>query len=255
MKIVVINNLHGESLWQNIIAKEFNSSDKIIFLGNYFDSYEKFTSEEELTNYLNIISYKKQFPNKIELLIGKHDHHYNAAIEKSEQYNTNTSAISSNLLDTHTKDSILKICHLEKIGDKNYLFSNLGISKTFLAEVSTSLFQSYFLLKNYHTDLEWTVDCINNLYVKKPYMFNFCDTFGHDLSHQSPLHISLSALISDILENYIQVIGISKHNLLKIDSFNIVTDSLLITPEIQECNYLVINDDDIQVKNITINSI
>lgn len=73
MKIITIPDLHGKEVWNTI---DPSSYDKIIFLGDYVDSKGDYSDREEATNLEQIIEFKKQHPEKVELLIGNHDLHY-----------------------------------------------------------------------------------------------------------------------------------------------------------------------------------
>ena len=74
MKILIVPDVHGSHEWEK--AKEkINEVDKIIFLGDYFDAWEnKWPDQGE--NFLNICSFKRQYPDKVILLIGNHDFSY-----------------------------------------------------------------------------------------------------------------------------------------------------------------------------------
>ena len=53
MKTVVIGDVHGRSLWKLIVNQE-QDADRIIFIGDYFDSFD-IKGEEQLNNFLDII--------------------------------------------------------------------------------------------------------------------------------------------------------------------------------------------------------
>lgn len=72
MKVVTIGDIHGSTTWENV---DPNTYDKIIFVGDYVDSWNM-TNQEELENLKNIIDLKKELPQKVELLIGNHDFQY-----------------------------------------------------------------------------------------------------------------------------------------------------------------------------------
>jgi predicted phosphodiesterase len=72
MKHLVIGDLHGKDIWQKI---RINQYEKIIFVGDYVDHWtlpDRFIYE----NLQNIIKLKRQYPEKIELLLGNHDVQY-----------------------------------------------------------------------------------------------------------------------------------------------------------------------------------
>jgi predicted phosphodiesterase len=72
MKHIVIGDIHGRDTWQRVNTKLY---EKIIFLGDYVDSYtlSDFTILENLKK---ILTFKKKNPEKVILLLGNHDVHY-----------------------------------------------------------------------------------------------------------------------------------------------------------------------------------
>jgi len=72
MKVIAIGDIHGRDNWKNISVEDF---DKIIFLGDYCDSFY-FPDAAILNNLKEIIELKKKFPEKVVLIFGNHDVHY-----------------------------------------------------------------------------------------------------------------------------------------------------------------------------------
>jgi len=72
MKHIAIGDLHGRDTWQNVNTRSYH---KVIFLGDYADSYT-LSDLAILDNLKRIIALKKRQPEKIELLLGNHDAHY-----------------------------------------------------------------------------------------------------------------------------------------------------------------------------------
>ena len=72
MRVITIPDLHGKDCWKKIAPDEY---DKIIFLGDYADSFT-ISSVEIIKNIEEIIEFKTSNPNKVELLLGNHDMHY-----------------------------------------------------------------------------------------------------------------------------------------------------------------------------------
>jgi len=72
MKHIVIGDIHGRDNWQEISIRNY---DKIIFIGDYVDSYE-LSDFAILENLKKIISLKKRHPEKVVLLLGNHDVQY-----------------------------------------------------------------------------------------------------------------------------------------------------------------------------------
>ena len=89
-RLLVIPDLHGRKFWREAIANNIGQVDKVIFLGDYLDPYMNEIEEDtdsmecndfydcyNLMNMLNdIISLKKNEPDKYILLTGNHTDSY-----------------------------------------------------------------------------------------------------------------------------------------------------------------------------------
>lgn len=71
MKKLVIGDIHGRTIWKEIIEKE--SPDQVIFLGDYVSTHDDVTEEEQIKNLEEILTYKEENPDKVVLLRGNHD--------------------------------------------------------------------------------------------------------------------------------------------------------------------------------------
>jgi len=71
MKVVVIGDIHGRDNWKAIIPK-VDEYDKIVFVGDYTDSYE-LPNPVILQNLQEIIKFRREFPDKVVTLVGNHD--------------------------------------------------------------------------------------------------------------------------------------------------------------------------------------
>jgi predicted phosphodiesterase len=72
-KILFLGDTHGRNTWRQIIEKE--KPTKVIFVGDYFDSFN-ISGIEQLTNFQEIINFKLSNTCETILLIGNHDFHY-----------------------------------------------------------------------------------------------------------------------------------------------------------------------------------
>lgn len=72
MKTVVFGDIHGRSIWKDIVEKEIDA-DRFIFLGDYFTSREGINEEDQIANFLEIIEFKQVNPENVFLLRGNHD--------------------------------------------------------------------------------------------------------------------------------------------------------------------------------------
>lgn len=122
MKIVAIGDVHGSFNWIDVVIEHFNSCDKFIFLGDYFDPYHSELVNTMVDNFKAILEYKKHYPDKFILLRGNHDWHYiSNYIERSTRYNLKyKNEISKILLDNK---SLMTDCY--QIG--SVVFTHAGI--------------------------------------------------------------------------------------------------------------------------------
>ena len=72
MKHVIIGDLHGRDVWQQV---NFSKYEKAVFLGDYVDSFKR-SDRVILDNLKAVIALKKLYPEKIVLLWGTHEFPY-----------------------------------------------------------------------------------------------------------------------------------------------------------------------------------
>lgn len=74
-KSLIIGDLHCRPIWKDIVAKEGNTCDKIIFLGDYTCPKEvKFNDPTDACGFLyEVLDFKDKNPDKVILLRGNHD--------------------------------------------------------------------------------------------------------------------------------------------------------------------------------------
>lgn len=74
-RYLILGDLHCRSIWKDIVAKETDSCNKIIFLGDYTCPKEvTFDDPTDACGFLyEVLDYKDQNPDKVILLRGNHD--------------------------------------------------------------------------------------------------------------------------------------------------------------------------------------
>lgn len=75
-KVIAIGDVHGLKHWKTIVGSSHNKDTKFVFLGDYIDPYEDICIEDLLSNFADIISFKKSRADEVVLLLGNHDMHY-----------------------------------------------------------------------------------------------------------------------------------------------------------------------------------
>jgi len=124
MKIAVIGDIHGLETWRHI-TKDIDELDKIIFIGDYVDSYHAI-NQLQRQNLLGIIQFKDDNPDKVVLLLGNHDMHY-------VNDNLECSGFSWNkykLFHSIYRDNLDKFKMIHREGD--FIFSHAGLSSKYL---------------------------------------------------------------------------------------------------------------------------
>jgi predicted MPP superfamily phosphohydrolase len=130
MKIFIIGDIHGRTIWKkyNEIEKMLSNDeydgkyDKYVFLGDYCDSF--YIKDKIIyDNIIDIINFKKKFKNKVILLWGNHEMNY---LFSDDKYNCSgyrpTMWIELNKL-LNTNKELFNFSYQYK----NYIFTHAGI--------------------------------------------------------------------------------------------------------------------------------
>jgi predicted MPP superfamily phosphohydrolase len=244
MKTIVLGDTHGRSNWKLAIHQD--KPDRVIFIGDYFDSFE-ISGVEQIANFKEIIQYKETNPQvEVVLLIGNHDHHYFPEVGY-----TGTSGYQSGIAPSITQVIDENRYHLQMAyGFGDYLFTHAGVSPVFMDQVFG---ENDWSIENIVVDL-------NEMFRYKPKAFDFngFEPSG-DNTTQTPIWIRPRSLMSankkhkkGLKKDYIQIVGhtaMRKIDLEGNDKFTGGRYYFIDTMEISG-NYLVIQDN-----NITVNSV
>jgi hypothetical protein len=207
-KTIVIGDLHGRSDWKLAVYKE--NPDRVIFMGDYFDSFE-ISGVEQIHNFKEIIEYKEtsftndgkdnQHKTEVVLLIGNHDHHYFPEVGY-----TGTSGYQSGIAPSITQVIDENRHHLQMAyGFGDYLFTHAGVSPVFMDQI----------LGENSWSKETIVETLNDLFKYKPRLFDFngFESSG-DSTTQTPIWIRPRSLMSankkhpkGLKNDYIQIVG------------------------------------------------
>lgn len=229
-KIVCWGDLHGRNCWKDIVAQNSNA-DLYISIGDYLDTHENITGEQQLENFKDIRKFKEDNKDKVVLLFGNHDFHYlDVAQEQYSGFQSGMQWVFKDTLDEALKKDLLQMCYIQ---DK-FLFTHAGVSKTWLKN------------SNYTFD-EPLMTFINEIFKYQPkhFKFNGRDPYGDDIT-QSPIWIRPESLFEDGLKEYIHVVGHTTQNSInppKGDSNMWFIDTLGTSGE-----YLVIENNEINIR-------
>ncbi len=157
-KILIIPDIHGRTFWEK--AKELiNEVDKVVFLGDYLDPYfrEHISKEQAIKNFKEIISFKKDYSDKVILLIGNHDHHY--WFQYKYDYGCRRDDENFDEISNLFMDNLEYFQLSYKIN--NYLFTHAGVLKGWLDVINGKKKVRTTVKINLETEI--TIDNLNTL--------------------------------------------------------------------------------------------
>lgn len=126
IKYIVIPDVHGRDFWRDVVSEYIADNDiKFIFLGDYLDPYDYEEIDNEYQGLLDIIDYKKNYPDRFILLLGNHDLHYLTTEGRGSRWDylnskRNEETFRNNL-------NLFAMTYSEEINGKKFLFSHAGI--------------------------------------------------------------------------------------------------------------------------------
>ncbi len=223
-KIIAIGDIHGRTIWEEIVKN--NSFDKCIFIGDYFDSYYRVSSKEQIVNFLNICSFTKNNKSKVTMLTGNHDFQYLKRAHPDDKFNTGYQFAAADQIQVILEQEIelLQMC---KVID-TYLFTHAGVTETWCAINGI--------------DKNNLAESINESFNTKPSRFYFKSgrnrsASGNDVT-QSPIWVRPPSLGEDFIEGYRQVVG---HTTQK-DGIKLKAAPYILIDALGVNEYLVIED-------------
>lgn len=247
-KTVVIGDCHGRSIWKLIVHKE--NPDRVIFIGDYFDSYDM-SGVEQIHNFKEIIEYKEtsftnegtdqQHKTEVVMLIGNHDHHYFPEVGY-----TGTSGYQDRLAPSISQVVDENRHHLQMAyGFDEFLFTHAGVSPEFMDQVFGSNGWS----------IDSVVEDLNELFRYKPkaFEFNGFEPSG-DNTYQTPIWIRPRSLMAinkkhdkGLKDHYIQIVGHTQVRQIDIEGKATGNRYYFIDALGTSGEYLVIQDGQVQV--------
>lgn len=242
MKTIFIGDIHGRSIWKDIVARE--NADRVVFIGDYFDSFNIGSAEQQY-NFKEIIEYKEtaftdegldtQRKTQVIMLIGNHDYHYYPGRETYSGYQHGAAASIRQLLEEN-KDH-LQMCYQFD----NILCSHAGMGHNWLVEQEK--YESGSI-----------ADHVNDIWKYKPLQFMFCgmNPYG-DSKTQTPIWIRPMSLMSGnketfLKKDYIQIVGHTQ--VKKIDTGKATGGRYFFIDALDEGQYLIHEDGKFKVGRI-----
>jgi hypothetical protein len=196
-KIVVIGDIHGKSVWKEIVNKE-TDADTIIFIGDYLDSWD-ISPTMMAENFQEIVKFKEDSNKEIILLVGNHDLSYICSSCRCSGYNLELDSLVGNFITKLFNDKFIKTFHIEG----NILFSHAGVTKSWLSNTVNYL---NIESKNIFTQ----INIINSLVAETPSLLKYV---AYDTSNrgfhidQGPVWVRPPSLLENKLDTIEQVVG------------------------------------------------
>ena len=182
-KTIVIGDVHGRDDWKHVLyhAKHY---DKMIFIGDYFDSWD-IPAMEQMRNFREIVEYKRKYPKKVVLLYGNHDLHYLLEREQYSGFQDKYQMMIKMLLED-AKD-VMQWAYEEG----EYLFTHAGVTISW-CEAN-------------NVDQDNVVQSINELPLTA-FKFKGVDLSGNNVT-QGPCWVRPQSLYQDRIAGHTQVVG------------------------------------------------
>ena len=214
MKILIIGDVHESDFWVTNVNNNMDRNEKIVFMGDYFDSFKRVSAQEALENFKKIISLREKCGggDQVIMLIGNHDFHYTKfCMSRYSGFSTTTFVTAGSYLDELIDQGTMRLTY-EIDG---YLFSHAGVSQTWFGEMIGG-----------DTD----VSDINHIFRQSPRIVEFrndertTSQYG-DNEHQSPIWIRPNSLSMNPYDDYHQIIGHTAFDFSSIDSNRVTMDN------------------------------
>lgn len=190
-KKIVIGDIHGRDIWRKIL-KGYSGEEIVVFMGDYFDTFEFITTAQQIKNFKGIVALKAKYPEKVKLLIGNHDYHYLPGVNgKYSGYQVAGAQDIQNALVDSLK--FLQMCYVNEYK----VFTHAGVTKTWCRNNGI----------NPVGNIE---NQINKLFAENKKAFEFCvgaiDPSGDD-PMQSPIWVRPGSLIEDYIPDATLIVG------------------------------------------------
>jgi len=221
MKNIYIGDIHGRDVWKQIVEKH-SDVDNIVFIGDYFDSFD-ISGIEQLRNAQEIIEFKKEREldptKKVYLLIGNHDIHYWPGIKDRGS----TSGFQPTMMFQFEQffrenENMFQMSVSLGTTINRRLCTHAGVSAKFLKDVGYWTYD--------YEDESHVSEFLNELFKHKPNQFTFnsyadrymgfANGYGNN-EEQSPIWIRPKSLQrsnknEDIKKMYVQIVGHTHQN-------------------------------------------
>lgn len=243
MKTLVLGDIHGRTIWKDIIEKE--NPDRVIFLGDYVSTHGLETAKQQLDNLEEILQYKEAHPNDTILMRGNHDtQHLGYHWAECSGWN---GEVWSKMSQPDFKERFLKLTQWIYIDDElKTIFSHAGVSERWLKDVEKQILKEG---ESQYDDgtigLEVLLELINSLDPSE--LFGFRPCYGMDMCGtsptQPPVWIRPETLCTCNVIGYDQVVGhTSQRKISKMVQATKGKQTIWLCDSLGFENYLIIED-------------
>jgi hypothetical protein len=186
-----VPDVHQSIYWKKLLNINLDTIDKIVFLGDYFDCWENAWPYQG-ENFEAIIQFRKNAPDKIDVLFGNHDTSY-LLNERCSGYQHHKAK--------HIKETIensMQFMQAVSVYD-DYIFSHAGVSYKWMSCAGIK-----------------DVCKINQLFKESPNFFRWVgpDNYGNN-ANEGPLWIRPESLYRTSVKGYNQIVGHTEVDLLR----------------------------------------
>lgn len=190
MKILALGDTHGRKDWKQIVEEE--EWDKVVFIGDYFDTHSTTTAIQQIRNFKDIVAFKKASARPVILLVGNHDFHYLpcAGEDRYSGYQYSYWEMIREVLLEEIDQ--LQMCHQEN----GFLFTHAGVTQTWC--------------HNFGIDRDNLCHSINKAFKERPEIFKFYQGDNSNCGEhvaQSPIWVRPGCLTRDRVHGFNQVVG------------------------------------------------
>ena len=222
MKIVVIGDIHGRTIWKRIVDNNQDAT-KIVFIGDYVDSFD-ISGIEQLDNLQEIIKFKTDNPDKVVLLVGNHDYQYWPGSPDIGNYSGYQPTMYYSFYQLFNDNR--KLFQMVYVDNYDNWYSHAGFTKTWVEKAIGNL----------------DAEQINRVFEYSPRSFKFYENDRSgcgDSIYQSCIWVRPDSLYKDGI-NKTQIIGHTQ--ITKIDLGKSVRRNYYMIDAIQYGEYLIIED-------------
>lgn len=230
--ILTVGDVHGNDLWKDYThgsTYDFNNwmnsvmhgappdydfwkehpfmkYDRIVFVGDYADSFNK-TNVEIKKNLEDIIFFRKVLPDKVVTLLGNHDVQYMVPNTQCSGFRGEM-AFDLQILFRENFD-LFKMAHLEIMEDEKWLWTHAGVTKGWIKEAKEELLKPdrFHAINRPYADAELD-EMIHHLWkMESRVLFQVDRDSGGSCMWASPLWVRPRMLNEHYVEGYNQVVG------------------------------------------------